>query len=472
MKKGEGEKYFSIFYNCSKKPEEKGQENFLKLETTSIPTLSSIEKKGFDDLNMEAKKKVISTKIVKEKSEIKAPKKINYFDDNEANDNIKKALESYNNKDVQVLLPNGKKKTIRNVSDYYGVPKSTLSDRKMGKYSVDSPPSIGRKPVFNDNELADIVNHLIKMAEIGYGYTPLQLTNLIRYLSDKYKNKPNFICSRKYLANLLIKFPELSLRKASTYDYQRAKALTEEIITKFFHILETAYNLTKELSHEEIEPKNIWSLDEVGFKVNDQKNLLVMSKKGEKNAHTIVSSNTFHVSVIFCTNATGYTLPPYFIIKGNQPDFIENCKNVGFRRSPIFNTPKAFLNFKAFTDFTQFFLREGKFNQTSYSVLVLDGHKSHTLNLEALQLLNKNKVFTVCIPSHTSHVFNIGDRTVFGNMKKYLRESCLNFLRNKTGIIKIQDFPFIFKEVWNKSVNQQGIMKGKRFNIIIHDFSF
>lgn len=81
-------------------------------------------------------------------------------------------------------------------------------------------------------------------------------------------------------------------------------------------------------------------------------------------------------------------------------------------------------------------------------------------------------IFTVCIPSHTSPVFNIGDRTVFGNMKKYLRESCLNFLRNKTGIIKIQDFPFIFKEVWNKSVNQQGIMKGKRFNIIIHDFSF
>ena len=80
----------------------------------------------------------------------------------------------------------------------------------MGKYSVENPPSIGRKAIFNDNELADIVNHLIKMSEIGYGYTPLQLTNLIRYLSEKYKNKSDFSCSRRFLANLLVNFPELS----------------------------------------------------------------------------------------------------------------------------------------------------------------------------------------------------------------------------------------------------------------------
>jgi len=44
-------------------------------------------------------------------------------------------------------------------------------------------------------------------------------------------------------------------------------------VIKFFPILETAYNLTKELSHEELEPKNIWSLDEVAFKVHDKKSI-------------------------------------------------------------------------------------------------------------------------------------------------------------------------------------------------------
>jgi len=41
---------------------------------------------------LEKTKKVISTKIAKEKSEIKVSKKINNFDDNEANNNIKKGI--------------------------------------------------------------------------------------------------------------------------------------------------------------------------------------------------------------------------------------------------------------------------------------------------------------------------------------------------------------------------------------------
>jgi len=57
----------------------------------------------------------------------------------------------------------------------------------------------------------------------------------------------------------------------------------------------------------------------------------------------------------------------------------------------------------------------------------MNGHKAHTLNLDALQYLNENKVLAISIPSHTSHVFNIGDRTVFGNMKKFWREECLKY---------------------------------------------
>ena len=47
------------------------------------------------------------------KSEIKASKKIKYFDNNEADSNNKKSLGSYNNKDIQVLLPNEKRKRFR-----------------------------------------------------------------------------------------------------------------------------------------------------------------------------------------------------------------------------------------------------------------------------------------------------------------------------------------------------------------------
>jgi len=87
----------------------------------------------------------------------------------------------------------------------------------------------------------------------------------------------------------------------------------------------------------------------------------------------------------------------------------------------------------------------------------MDGHTAHTFNLEALKKLNENKVFALAIPAHTSHVFNIGDRTVFGNLKKYWRESCTEYQKSKKHII-LEDFPFIFKTAWDKAVNQKGII--------------
>ena len=77
------------------------------------------------------------------------------------------------------------------------------------------------------------------MASIGYGYTALQVMNLVRYLAVKYKNKDNFCVTGSFISNLCLKFPELSLRKISAYDYQRAISLTPGMVQKFFEILKT-----------------------------------------------------------------------------------------------------------------------------------------------------------------------------------------------------------------------------------------
>ena len=63
----------------------------------------------------------------------------------------------------------------------------------------------------------------------------------------------------------------------------------------------------------------------------------------------------------------------------SKPDFIENCKQVGFRRSLIYGTKNAFITYPAFLDFSKFFIQEAKFQKNDYSVLIMDGHKAHTL---------------------------------------------------------------------------------------------
>lgn len=111
--------------------------------------------------------------------------------------------------------------------------KSTLSDRKTGRYSVENPPNMGRKPIFSKEELDQIVNQLLQMASIGYGCTPTQALNLMRYIAEKFKDSSKLALGQSFLKMIYLKFPELSSRKGTAYDYQKSKSLTPEIVQKF-----------------------------------------------------------------------------------------------------------------------------------------------------------------------------------------------------------------------------------------------
>lgn len=225
--------------------------------------------------------------IDRKNEEEKAPKRISsagrtkYYEDPAAQDQLTKAYEAYQSGN---LLPNGKKCSIRNVADYWKVKPSTLATRTNGKISVTQPPRVGRKSFFTKEELQQIVNHLLVMADLGYGYTELQAMNLIRYLStlkDKEKVK-KFKGSHGFMCHLFLQFPELKKRRAQSLEYLRATTLTVESIQHFFTVLGEAYTICKELSQEEIHPKNIWAIDEVGFRLSDCAGYYILAKKGKK----------------------------------------------------------------------------------------------------------------------------------------------------------------------------------------------
>lgn len=392
----------------------------------------------------------------------KSTPKVNYGQDTAQNERMKEAFKYYNNRINVPLLPNGKSVTIRSTAEYFGVPKSTLEDRMRGKYSVESPPKPGRKPTFSKEELNKIVDHLMKMALIGYGYTPIQAMNLFRFLAKDGKNK-EFKGCRSFMEDLFSKYPQIAKRKLSAYEYNRSQALTQEKVNQFFDILEKVYNLSEELSEGPMLARNVWSLDEVGFRLNDTKNLYIITKKGIKNAFSLVSDNSCHITVIFCCNARGVALEPCFIIKGGndkRASFERKCREAGFQDPLVFATGSAFINFDCFNQYINYFVKEGKYNQSNYSALIMDGHACHTLNIPALKHLNENKVFAVSIPAHTSHAFNIGDVTIFGQMKKRWREACIGYRRDKKTNLELEDFPLIFKKVWDDSVIQANIVSG------------
>jgi hypothetical protein len=95
-------------------------------------------------------------------------------------------------------------------------------------------------------------------------------------------------------------------------------------------------------------------------------------------------------------------------------------------------------------------------------LLVIDGHESHD-SLEFQQYCKENKIITLCMPPHSSHLLQPLDVGCFSPLKKAYGRQAENLMRNRIShITKLKFLPcFIaaFKDLITKS-NIQGGFRG------------
>ena len=95
-------------------------------------------------------------------------------------------------------------------------------------------------------------------------------------------------------------------------------------------------------------------------------------------------------------------------------------------------------------------------------MLVINSHKSHN-SLNFQQYCKDNKIITVCMPPHSSHLLQPLDVGCFSPLKKAYRRQAKNLIRNRiTHITKTKFLPcFIaaFKALFTLS-NIQGGFRG------------
>lgn len=154
----------------------------LMINNPGMTSTSRIASAQDRDRNNKAKQKENVREDSQEKSTKVKVSRIKFNENLIMQDRMVKAVEAYRSKD---LLQNGNSPTLRNVAEVFGVKSSTLDTRTSGKFPISDPPKVGRKPFFNQGELTDIVNHLLLMADLGYGFNELQAMNMIRFFFFK-----------------------------------------------------------------------------------------------------------------------------------------------------------------------------------------------------------------------------------------------------------------------------------------------
>ena len=340
--------------------------------------------------------------------------------------------------------------SVRKAAEMFGVPRSTLHDHISGK--VELYAKQGPKPYLTTEEEEELANFLLRCARIGYPHTRQQVIGLVQEVVNS--KDMEVVVTNGWWERFLQRHSYLTLRTAVPLSYVRAMASDRDSLERYYDLLEET------LRSNEIfdDPTRIFNCDETGMPLNP-KPLKVVSEVGNKNPCNVTGNLRSQITVLACTSAAGYPLPPFIIFdcktltkeltKGEVPGASYGLSNKGWMDGELFK---------------DWFV--GHFLSYAPScrplLLLLDGHSSHFCP-EVIRTAAAEGTIVFALPPHTTHLSQPLDKGAFAPLKIEWRKAVQNFIfKNPGRQITRYDFSALFAKAWSNAMTLPNIVAGFR----------
>ena len=338
--------------------------------------------------------------------------------------------------------------SLRRAAEMFGVPKSSLHDRTSGKIQHGARP--GPPSYLTLEQEGELVNFLIRCADIGYPHTVAQVIALVQLIVDQKGIKRSV--THGWWQRFCERHKEISLCTAVPLAIARAKATNHETIGRYFDMLEDTLKENGIFNN----PMRIYNCDETGMPLNP-KGVKVVAKTGCKNVSSISGDTKTQITVLACTCATGIALPPLVIFdrKTLNPEM-----TVGEIPGTLYGLSKTgWINRELFF---QWFYRHFLVYCPPIRplLLLMDGHSSHYCP-DVITAAAQEKVILFTLPPHTTHLAQPLDVGCFSPLKSCWKQVCHNFYKRNPGrVVSRYDFSHLFSEAWMLAMSQKNIRAG------------
>ncbi|KAJ8941970.1 hypothetical protein NQ314_010190 [Rhamnusium bicolor] len=343
----------------------------------------------------------------------------------------------------------------RQAAKTFKVPRSTL--QRLLKHNGDPDQIVKtvleRKTILGENLERQLVEYIITMEAKFYGLTrrDIRIMAVRNGLDHPFKKE---IAGRSWLDAILRRHKKIiSLRRPTGTSFVRALGFTSENASRFYDNLEKEYN-----SHN-FSPHRIFNVDETGLSIVQSKIPQVIGRKSKRQIAAITSAERGSlVTFIASMSAGGQFIPPMLIFpRKNRNDQLMRGAPPG---SIYAVHPSGWIQQNLFTQWFQHFISFVKPSAEDPVLLVLDGHYSHTRNVNVIRLARENNISIISLPPHSTHKLQPSDKSFMGPFKVYYSEEIRNWIKVHQRAISVFDVAELLGKAFLKSQTARIVVNG------------
>ena len=348
---------------------------------------------------------------------------------------------------------------LRQLSRAWNIPKSTLQRRLSGRVTRPGHAS-GRPTALTPEVEQDLAEYLRNLSQRGFPLRALDVRRITYEFSTKngisgIGSEKTGLAGRFWFKRFMSHFPDLALHRPEALSVARAMGCNEQVVSQWH---EQYRKIVTDLGIDD-RPSHIWNCDESGLQdmfVAPK----VVGERGKPSYQVTSAEKGETVTVLAGFNAVGQFTPLLVLFKGKRmkPDWA-----VGSPADTIVRmTDNGWITSETFMEWGHAFLKCLSKDGLPH-LLLLDGHGSHVYNVSFLDLMASNNVHVMCFPSHTTHLLQPADVSLFKSLKVNWTSEGLAYNRKSGGRKPGKsDFFQIFTPAWKNAATVANAQSGFR----------